>query len=296
MEERFPNGSPWRPFSEEVEHSYYQPPRREPWYRRLNVRRPTLHVLLFALTVVSTFITGGIWYCASIMAILLAHEMGHYLMCRKYRVAATLPFFIPFPFSPFGTMGAVIKMGGRIPNRRALFDIAVAGPLAGLAFTIPSIIVGLHWSRFVPASSLGAEVTLYREPVLFSALAHLVLGFRPPGHDILAHPLAFAGWAGLFVTGLNLLPIGQLDGGHIVYALFGQKSQHVYRVAMGAFIVFSALRYPSWLPLILLILLFGYRHPRPMDDYTRLDSARVLLGFLTLVIFLVSFTPMPIEL
>jgi len=95
---------------------------------------------------------------------------------------------------------------------------------------------------------------------------------------------------------LNLLPIGQLDGGHIVYALFGQKSQHVYRVAMGAFIVFSALRYPSWLPLILLILLFGYRHPRPMDDYTRLDSARVLLGFLTLVIFLVSFTPMPIEL
>ena len=141
------------------------------------------------------------------------------------KVMVTLPYFIPLPLPPFGTMGAVIKMGSRIPDRRALFDVGVAGPLAGLVMIIPSLIIGLHFSKVVEVSSIGSGTISLGNSLLFSFLTRISVGTLPPGQDVVLHPLAFAGWVGLLVTALNLLPIGQLDGGHIMYALFWKKSK-----------------------------------------------------------------------
>ena len=241
---------------------------------KIKGNRPLLHVALFLLTVLTTYMVSGIYYSLSIVSILLAHEMGHYLMCRKYGISATLPFFIPIPLPPFGTMGAFIKIRERIPNRRALFDVGVAGPLAGLALTIPILIIGLQYSRFVPLNSLPEENMFLGESFLFSQLAKLVIGAAPQGYDTALHPMAYAGWAGLFVTALNLLPIGQLDGGHVLYALFGRKSQKIYKLAMLAFIIIGAFLYPGWLLLIVLLLYIGFHHPPPEDDYIQLDPKR----------------------
>jgi len=275
---------------------YYRQQRRFRFLDKTGGGRPHVHIILFLLTIMTTYLAHGIFYSLSIVAILFAHEMGHYLMCRKYGISATLPFFIPFPFpqfNPFGTMGAVIKMRGRIPNRRALFDIGVAGPLAGLALTIPILIIGLENSEFVPITKIQGGTLFLGESVLFSQLAKLILGPTPEGYDTLLHPMAFAGWAGLFVTALNLLPIGQLDGGHVLYAIFGDKSQQIYKFVMGAFIIICAIWYPGWLLLIILLLWFGYRHPPPENDVIPLDPKRRLLGYFTFFVFVISFIPVP---
>ena len=161
---------------------------------------------------------------------------GHFFMARKYGVPVTLPYFIPMPISPFGTMGAVIRMGGRIPNRRVLFDIGVAGPLAGLTFIIPVILIGLRLSRIVEIDTLGENVITLGDSLFFKILAYLSIGPLEPNQDIILHPLACAGWVGLFVTALNLLPIGQLDGGHILYALFHKKSKWLSFLFYGVFL------------------------------------------------------------
>ena len=265
---------------------------------RIKGNRPLVHIGLFLLTILSTYLSHGILYSLSIISILLAHEMGHYLMCRKYGIGATLPFFIPFPIpqlNPFGTLGAVIKMRGRIPNRRALFDIGAAGPLAGLVITIPVLIIGLQKSTFVPLTDIPQGSLFLGESLLFSQLAKLILGATPAGYDTLLHPMAFAGWAGLFVTALNLLPIGQLDGGHILYSLFGYRSQQIYKFTMGAFIVICAVWYPGWLLFIILLLWFGYRHPAPDNDFIPLDPKRKLIGYFTFIVFLISFIPVPFQ-
>lgn len=272
---------------------YYQPRNRFNVLNKVKGNRPLINVILFLLTVATTYLVNGIFYSLSIVAILLAHEMGHYLMCRKYGISATLPFFIPIPFGPFGTMGAFIKIRERIPNRRALFDVGVAGPLAGLALTIPILIIGLQNSSFVKLDSIPQGNLFLGESLLFSQLAKLVLGTAPEGYDTALHPMAYAGWAGLFVTALNLLPIGQLDGGHVLYSLFGHKSQHVFKFAMLAFIIIGAILYPGWLFLIILLLWIGFRHPAPENDYIQLDPKRRLIGYFTFAIFLISFIPVP---
>ncbi len=277
-------------------YSYQEQQKKASFLTKLKNNRLILHIGLFLLTIYSTYITHGILYSISIITILLAHEMGHYLMCRRYGIGATLPFFIPFPFpmlNPFGTMGAVIKMKGRIPNRRALFDIGAAGPLAGLVVTIPVLIIGLLKSNFVPNSEIPQGTLFLGESVLFSQLGKLILGPTPEGFDTMLHPMAFAGWAGLFVTALNLLPIGQLDGGHILYSIFGHKSEQIYRFTMGAFIIVCAVWYPGWLLLIILLLWFGYRHPAPENDFIPLDPKRKLIGYVTFCIFIISFIPVP---
>ncbi|MFQ5957388.1 MAG: site-2 protease family protein [Candidatus Brocadiales bacterium] len=233
----------------------------------------------------------------AIMTILLSHEMGHFVMCRKYGVEATAPFFIPVPFPPFGTFGAVIKMKGHIPNKRALFDIGAAGPLAGLFFAVPTAVIGLSLSevRAVPTT----EDTHYLglgEPFLFTWIARVVIGEVPEGLDIYLHPVAFAGWAGLFVTALNLLPIGQLDGGHIIYALFGKNSEFVYKLGIFAFCCIALFYYPGWILFAMLLLVFGFRHPAPIDEVSRLDTRRKMLGVALLVIFAICFTPTPLKL
>jgi membrane-associated protease RseP (regulator of RpoE activity) len=258
-----------------------------------------VHVALFALTVASTFlvglgdgIAGAFWYSGGIMAILLAHEMGHYLMARKYGIPATLPFFIPMPFSPFGTMGAVIKMSGTIPDRRALMDVGAAGPLAGMVFIVPSIVIGLMKSKMVPLASLADHSISLGDSLLFTLLSRISIGPVPEGHDILLHPLAFAGWVGLLVTALNLLPIGQLDGGHISYSLFRGKSTIVSRLFYWILIGVCLFLYAGW-ALLVVVLTIIRRHPPTWDDSLPLDRRRVITGWIALAVFLLAFTPVP---
>ena len=271
----------------------FRPPNRNRFLNKIQGKKPRINIILFLLTILTTYFVNGLSYSLSIIAILLAHEMGHYLMCRKYGVDATLPYFIPVPIQPFGTMGAFIKMKSPIPNRRALFDVGVAGPLAGLALTIPILIIGLSNSTFVPKVETQGLGLYLGESLLFSKLAKIIMGPEPTGYDTLLHPMAYAGWAGLFVTALNLLPIGQLDGGHVLYALFGSKSRIIYKFSLGIFMVICAIWYQGWLLLIILLLWFGFKHPPPLDDYHPIDSRRKFIGYLTFAIFIISFVPIP---
>ncbi|MFQ5706795.1 MAG: site-2 protease family protein [bacterium] len=281
--------------------------RRLKLFDKLSSGKPIVNVILFFATFVTTFITGwvshgywqaGLWYSVAIISILLSHEMGHYLMCKKHGIQATLPFFIPSPFlglNPFGTFGAVIKMESRIPDRKALFDVAVAGPLAGLAVTIPCIFFGIQLSQVVDVSAVKANGAVsLGESFLFSQLSQLAIGTLRENQDVMLHPLAFAGWAGLFVTALNLLPIGQLDGGHIVYALLGRRHNYVATVALIVFGLICVFIYPGWLLLLLLLIWFGHRHPPTMND-APLDETRIAIGIFTLIIFFLSFTPEPFK-
>lgn len=293
-------------------YEYQEPrPRPKPRWRwkileKMRSGNPELNRNLFLATCVTTFLTGwlqdgnwqsGAWYSFGIMSILLAHEMGHYVMCRKHGIKATLPFFIPFipVLNPFGTFGAVIRMESQIPNRKALFDVAVAGPLAGLVVTLPAIYFGVQFSDVIDVTQTArnpATISL-GESFLFSELSKLAIGELPETKDILLHPLAFAGWAGLFVTALNLLPIGQLDGGHVVYALGGRKNHFwIALAAMAGFGFIALFVYRGWLLLFILLIWFGLRHPPTLDD-TPIDNKRMALGIFTLIIFVLSFTPQP---
>jgi membrane-associated protease RseP (regulator of RpoE activity) len=268
-------------------------PRRSLLQKLFAKERRTLHLVLFVLTIASTYIAvQSLLYSFAIMSILLSHEMGHYVMCRRHKIPATLPYFIPMPFSPFGTWGAVIAMRQTIPNRRALFDVGVAGPLAGLILAIPAIVIGLHHSTIINPDTLGEGSISMGEPLVFQFIRYLVLGPLPDGKDVLIHPLAYAGWVGLFVTALNLLPVGQLDGGHIAYALFGEKSKYVFIVAIGIFAV-SAFYFPGWILMLILLVFFFFKHPPPVDNVTMLDNRRKALGIFMFVVFIVSFTPVP---
>ncbi len=258
-----------------------------------------VHIALFILTIFSTYFVGlgdgpigALWYSLSLITILLTHEMGHYLMAKKHRVEATLPYFIPLPLPPFGTMGAVIKMGSRIPDRRALFDVGVAGPLAGLVMIIPSLIIGLHFSKVVEVSSMGSGTISLGNSLLFSFLTRISVGTLPPGQDVVLHPLAFAGWVGLLVTALNLLPIGQLDGGHIMYALFWKKSKILSNIFFLIFLFICLFYYVGWF-LMLVVLTLIRRHPPTMYDEIPLDRKRKLIGIFALIVFVLAFTPVP---
>lgn len=282
----------------------FEPPRRRALDVLLRSDKPVLNYVLFILTCLSTTLVGyqgfgswaaGVQYATTIVAILLAHEMGHYLMCRHYGIRATLPFFIPFPLMPFGTMGAVIRMEARLPDRRVLFDVGAAGPLAGLIVTIPAIFFGLQLSTPVQINQLDGQTMVFGDSLLFKALSWLAIGNIPDGQDTLLHPIAFAGWAGLFVTALNLLPIGQLDGGHITYALIGRSSETVFRIALAIFALICITLYHGWILLIVLLIWFGYRHPPTLDQHLGLDSKRKGIAYVTFAIFILSFTPVPFK-
>ncbi|OPY60910.1 MAG: Peptidase family M50 [Syntrophorhabdaceae bacterium PtaU1.Bin034] len=251
-----------------------------------------LHITLFLLTILTTYYAQGALYSVSVMAILLSHEMGHYIASRRYGVAATLPYFIPFPLSPFGTFGAVIKMGGIITDRKALFDIGVAGPICGFILAVPCVLIGVKLSTAVKVTAATPYLML-GDPLLFQLVQWLVVGDLPSGYGLLLHPVAYAGWVGLFVTALNLLPIGQLDGGHVVYAVFRDRSQWVFRVLIAVLLLLSVVYSVSWVVLALLLLAFGIRHPEPLDPDTPLDGKRKWLAVAVLLIFILSFVPAP---
>jgi len=253
-----------------------------------------LHILLFLLTIASTIFVGGFLYSLAIMTILLSHEMGHYLMSRRYGIPTTLPFFIPLPLPPFGTFGAVIKMKGVIVNKKALFDVGVAGPLAGFTVAVPFIVMGIRLSSIIPLAGIPASSYMQLgDPLMFRILQAFLIGEIPPGHDLVLHPFAYAGWVGLFVTSLNLLPVGQLDGGHVIYAVFGERSKWAYRGTIVCMGVLAVVCNVGWLTLVVLLIIFGMRHPRPFDDETELDGRRKKLAIVVLIVFVLSFIPSP---
>lgn len=259
-----------------------------------SARRPRrgLPLLLFLATCFTTYTTGGPYFFASLMTILTAHELGHYFTAKACRVPASLPYFLPMPFGVIGTLGAVIAMHPGMGNRRSLFDIAIAGPLAGLVPAIVFSIVGLQWSDVVMED--GAGHMKLGEPLFFRWLAEWVVGPVPEGHDLKLHPMAYAGWVGVLITALNLIPISQLDGGHIIYALFRAASRPIATgllvAALAAVIWFD---YWGWILMIVLLLLIGPAHPPTANDNMPLGPVRFVVGLVTLLFPIIGFTPTP---
>jgi membrane-associated protease RseP (regulator of RpoE activity) len=251
-------------------------------------------LILFLATCATTYYAGGPWYSAALITILLTHELGHYIQARRYHVPASFPYFIPMA-KPLGTMGALIVMRGRIGDRKALYDIGITGPLAGLVPTIICCVVGLQWSQVIRTGVPG-EFGILGEPLIFKWLSQLVVGPLPPGRDVLLHPLAFAGWVGIFITALNLIPIGQLDGGHVLYALLRDKAHPIATFLLfgaAAAVAFNFEKYWGWSVMLMLLALMGPRHPPTGNDYVPLGPVRIVLGWLTLAFVIVGFTPVP---
>lgn len=243
------------------------------------------------------FYVRGLWYSLTILAILGCHEMGHYLACLRYGVVATRPYFLPAPVLLTGTLGAFIRIKSRIPNKTALFDIGIAGPLAGFVIAVPALFIGLLLSRVdhLPADQSG--LIELGEPLLFKFAAWLIWGQVADGYSINMHPMAFAAWFGLLATALNLFPIAQLDGGHISYAVLGARSTIITIIMVGVAVALSFFS-SSWIAwtVLLLVMIFtlGPRHPPTLYDDEPLDQGRVLLAAVAMIILVLCFTPAPI--
>ncbi len=248
----------------------------------------------FAAFTVGVFLEG-LWYAIPMLTILGAHEFGHYFYCRRHNVDATLPYFLPAPLPFTGTLGAVIRIKEAFPSKRALFDIGIAGPIAGFVMMVPFLIAGVMLSTVQPIPQASIY---FGEPLLFKALSRLYFGTIPAGHDIFLHPIGFAAWFGMLATALNLMPFGQLDGGHIAYAVFGRRASYVSVATLGAAVLLT-LRSGSWVAMTVMMLamafFLGVRHPRIVDEDSPLDDGRKLLAAVALVIFILCFIPIPIE-
>ena len=258
--------------------------------------RRWLHALLFVLTIGSTVLVGGWAYSATILAILGCHELGHYVACRYYDVDASLPFFLPVPITLTGTLGAFIRIREPIPYKRWLFDIGIAGPIAGFLVAVPALFIGISLSHVTP---LHAEDGLFLgEPLLLKLASWIFWGSLPDTQTLVLHPVAFAAWFGLLATALNLFPVGQLDGGHISYAVLGKRSTYVTVAMIGVAIVLSY-RSASWIVWTIVVtamlFAFGVRHPPVLDEDVPLDTTRKVLAVVAAVIFALCFTPAPIQ-
>lgn len=290
-------------------------------------RVPWVHIALFLATVASTFKVGweyagetghalrGWTYAVPLLAILVTHEFGHWIQARRHRVEASLPYFIPLPIG-LGTLGAVISMRGRIRTRDALLDIGASGPLAGLAVAVPILVYGLHLSKIMPIPEHGVEEG---QSLFYLALKRVVIGPIPDGHDVFLHPTALAGWTGLLLTMLNLLPIGQLDGGHVAYSIFGPKQDRYSRIAhhsllgvaaiVGVYwgikamqahasrsdVIWAFFEGKNWIFwwVLLFLLTRGGEHPPTQDG--ALSRRRRVVAWATLALFVVLFMPVPIR-
>ncbi len=315
--------------------------------------KTALNIVLFVLTVLSVILAGviyslggqelplnprsledwlppiraslnnGIAFAASLLAILLAHEFGHYLVGRAHGEKVTLPYFLPFPFSAFGTLGAFINMKAPPKNKRALLDISLAGPLAGLAVAFPILILGLSLSKISPLPSSphsGVGIQIEGNSILYLLAKWIVYGKLLPqplsygdlppwlywlryiftgrpfpygGIDVLLHPVAWAGWAGLLVTSLNLIPAGQLDGGHVTYVLLGKKAPRLLPFVLGA-LVLLGLFWNGWWIWALLVFTLGRQYAEPLDQITELDPTRRIIAWLAILLFILVFIPVPL--
>lgn len=310
--------------------------RQRPEAEKENIRT---NIILFVLTVFSVMLSGAqpqgpipndFWgqlivlgksiftgwpFAVSLLGILLAHELGHYFMSRYHKTPASLPYFIPFPLSPLGTMGAAIIMRGIPKNKRVLFDIGAAGPIAGLIVAIPVLLLGLSLSElgtidpnpngFLEGNSL---IYLFAKYIIFGQLLpapaepqgvlywlqYFFTGRPIPfgGLDVFIHPVAFAGWAGILVTALNLIPAGTLDGGHVIYSLFGDKSRKAFPFIIALLIGLGFFWDGWWLWAVLLFWL-GRVNAQPLDQITRLDPTRQLIAYGMIFVFVLVFTPVP---
>jgi len=277
---------------------------------------PFLHILLFVLTFATTLAAGalqqgidiiespgkifkGLPFAGTLMIILAVHELSHYLASRRHHVTATLPYFIPAP-SLIGTFGAFIKMKSPITTRKALIDIGASGPIAGFIASLVASIVGLSLSHLVPLAKIEESLVL-GDSLLFSFLSRFIVGNIPQGADILLHPVAFAGWIGLFVTSLNLLPIGQLDGGHIAYAVLGDRHRYVSLTLVAALALFGLLAlvgrsgWEGWGLWALMMLFLGIKHPPVLYWELPLDRSRKHIALASLIIFIITFIPTPFQ-
>lgn len=285
-----------------------------PWDAPVAVRRPRripfIHLALFLLTFITTSMAGafqaganplddlrsisvGFPFALTLLSILLIHELGHYTLAKWHGVEATLPYFIPAPPFFVGTFGAFIRMKSPPSTRRALFDVGAAGPWAGLLVAIPAVLVGLRLSEVHPLG-LSGEGLILGDSMLFSFLTRLALGTTPSEATIVLHPVALAGWFGLFVTCLNLLPVGQLDGGHVTYAMFGRAHRWISRIFL-VIIAFLGMRgWDGWFVWIVLLMVIGIDHPPTRDTTTPLRGYRRLAAWLTVAAFILTFIPEPL--
>ena len=292
------------------------PPRTEP--RREPLQR---YVVLFLVTLVTTtavgvlhyggfygladgaasrleLIRGGLWYSVPVLAILASHELGHYYACRYYGVNASRPYFLPLPLPPTGTLGAFIRIREPISNKRQLFDIGIAGPIAGFVVLIPILFFGMSLSRVIaiPADVHG-EIMWMGEPLLLKFVAWLTFGSIPGGSTLTVHPLCVAAWVGMLATSLNLFPIGQLDGGHISYAVLGRRSTAVTLLAIPCLLVLTlwSISWIVWTGLtVLMLIVFGPHHPRTPDEHIPLDRGRKMLAAFAVIMFILCFMPAPL--
>lgn len=240
-------------------------------------------------------INGGI-YSGALLLILGFHEMGHYLQARRYGVAASFPFFIPMPISPFGTMGAVIIQGDHAGNRKTLFDIAVSGPLAGLVVALPVLYFGLAQAHTEPPPENLNDMIVYGDPLIVEWMYEAIHGPIPAGENIILNPLLFAAWVGVFITSLNLIPVGQLDGGHILYALLRKKAYPVAIACLALAVGYMLYRgTATYGLLVVLLFLMGPFHPETGDDEAPLGWPRYLIGWATMAFIIIGFTPDPIN-
>ena len=311
---------------------------------------PLVNVILFLLTLVSMLMAGamygmeapadisilgilqatiqnlpnGITFAASLLGILMAHEFGHYFAARFHRIAVSLPYFLPFPLSLFGTLGAFIRLKEPPKNRRVLLDIGLSGPIAGLIVAIPVLLIGLYLSDLgrLPLNAMTAQGSVLEgNSLLYLAMKYIVTGeFLPKplhyaglspfiywvryffiglpmpygGTDVLLHPLAWAGWAGLLVTMLNLIPAGQLDGGHAIYVLLGKATKRLWPFIIGLLLLLGTV-WPGWYIWAGLVFLMGRTYARPRDEITPLDPRRKWLAIFGLVLFILVFIPVPLR-
>jgi membrane-associated protease RseP (regulator of RpoE activity) len=250
----------------------------------------------------ATLVVHGLWYSGTILLILGAHEMGHYLACRWYRVDATLPYFIPLFLGlggiQTGTLGAVIRIREPFPDRRVLFDIGIAGPIAGFVVVVPAIFLGMYLSELTVMPDPQGMLFIGK-PLLFRLARWAVFGPVPEGGIVNLHPMVFAAWFGMLATALNLLPFGQLDGGHITYASFGRVSTPISLATVASAVVMTYFSL-SWLLMtvfmVVMLLMFGARHPQVVDESEPIGSRRLALALFALAMLVLCFTPVPIQL
>jgi membrane-associated protease RseP (regulator of RpoE activity) len=269
-----------------------------------------LHLILFIVTFFTTVLAGalqsgvnilaepgkiykGLPFSLTLMSILLAHELSHYVASRKHNVQATLPYFIPAP-TLIGTFGAFIKMKSPVTTRKALLDIGISGPLAGFIISLIVSVMGLSFSKVVPVQETKEALSL-GDSLLFSTLSQLILDYQPGVQDVLLHPVAFAGWIGFFVTSLNLLPIGQLDGGHVAYALFGERHSYFSKLLIPVLFLLGIFLWEGWAIWAIVLLILGLKHPPIYYSEIPLDGKRRFLGWLGFFIFLITFIPEPFK-
>jgi membrane-associated protease RseP (regulator of RpoE activity) len=270
---------------------------------------PWTNLVLFLLTVLTTFTAGAImegknilsdpflilngWsFAVPLLLILLCHEFGHYIESRINGIKVSLPYFIPGP-TILGTFGAVIRSKSPFKNRKNLLDVGATGPIAGFVVAVVVVVLGLSFSKVAEAVPQGG--IRLGDSLIFKLLSFLVLKNIPEGQEVFLSPTAFAGWAGILVTMLNLLPIGQLDGGHIIYALLGKMQKKIALVAVLALIPLGIFLWEGWLVWVVLILIIKLGHPPTLNDQIPLDLKRKIIGWTAMFIFILSFTPVPIK-